>query len=83
MNYYDYHTPYYGLIRAESVEQADELYTKYIAEEPEAPTVISNKEALLALMGGHGENGPAPVQELVELFFETKPDVLLVDGALL
>lgn len=86
MKYYEYNEPYYGLVKAETLEQSVELYTKDIADPSEMPIEISEKDALLAYLHGDIEGDSISAHELVELvneFYEDGPGVLLVDGSLL
>lgn len=81
--YYEYNEPYYGLVKAETLEQSNDLYTKIIADEPEMPIEISEKDALIAHLNGYVEGEPITIRGLVEEFYESAPGVLLVDGSLL
>lgn len=83
IKYYEYIEPYYGLVKAESLEQSNEFYEKIIADEPEMPIEISEKDALIAHINGYVEGEPVTIRELVEEFYESAPGVLLVDGSLL
>lgn len=83
IKYYEYNEPYNGLVKAETLEQSNDLYTKIIADEPEMPLEISEKDALIAHLNGYVEGDPITIRELVEEFYESAPGVLLVDGSLL
>ena len=83
MKYYEYNEPYYGLVKAETLEQSNVLYTKIIVDEPEMPIEISEKDALIAHINGYVEGEPITIRELVEEFYESALGVLLVDGSLL
>lgn len=84
MKYFKYSEPYYGLVKADNIEQANELYEQVIADGPEAPVEVSEKDALIADLNGYIESDePITIRELVDEFYDRKPGVLLVDGSLL
>ena len=71
------------MVKAETLEQSNEFYEKLIADEPEMPIEISEKDALIAHLNGNIEGEPITIRGLVEEFYESAPGVLLVDGSLL
>lgn len=83
MRYYEYKEPYYGLIKATTITRANELYEEIIADSPETPSEINEREALAKHIDGFVEGPKISTTSLIDEFYEGSEGVLLVDGGLL
>lgn len=91
LNFYEYTSPYFAVIKAKSVESSDELYKKFVAdmnEYPEGDFVLEvaeiDRDYALATYSRtlSEELEDVPVQEILTTFKSEEEMVIMVDGNL-
>lgn len=88
MKYFEVYTPYYALLKAESVEKAKGKYTEYVAEDDgslvDEITEVGRDYALAKFSQAPAENRKLiPIKQTLEDFHCAEYEVLIIDGNLL
>jgi len=88
MKYFEIHSPYYALMKAETVEKAIEIYVEQVADNDstlrEEIKEVDRDYALAAFSRGGTEDGKeVPISEILKDFQSEGSAVLLIDRALL
>ena len=86
MKYYETDEPFYSLIVANNVEEANKLYREMYGDQddPEKFKELSREEALHCCALAKSEDGNAvPYKEVQENLNQKAPTMLLVDGSIL
>lgn len=91
MNFYEFSSPYYALIKAENEELAVQTYIECVAgEQNEFDDLLDECEvkpsdyAIARFAQGKGEaSGQNSIVEILEILRSDQPEVLLIDGSLI
>ncbi|CAJ1001003.1 hypothetical protein [Brevibacillus aydinogluensis] len=88
MKYFEIHSPYYALVKAETVEKAIEIYVEQVADDDgtlrEEIKEVDRDYALIQFARSESEDGDfMPVPETLDKFHREKSEVLLIDSGLL
>lgn len=88
MKYYEIHSPYYALVKAETPEEAIATYVEYVAEDDgtlkDEIKEVDRDYALVSYSRGKTEdNEPVSVSDIIREFQSPGSSVLLITGELL
>jgi hypothetical protein len=86
MKYFEIHSPYYALVKAETVEKAIEIYVEQVADDDGTlrEEIKEVDYALIQFARSESEDGDfMPVSETLDKFHREKSEVLLIDSGLL
>lgn len=88
MKFFEIHSPYYALLKAETQEEAVTKYTECVADNDgtlhEEIREVDRDYALVKFASGGVEGGEKmTVKEMLKVFNENLNDVLCIDSALL